>query len=102
MLEDDVSIVSTAFDEHMKWLFEHNHLAYIPFQTMMPLIKAAMSVDSSISSWTAAATGSFEVPTRDSSIPSPSIHAPGPTSLLSNPTDVPTKNSSVVYIDGDY
>ncbi|KAI5661646.1 hypothetical protein M9H77_20970 [Catharanthus roseus] len=55
--EDAVSRVSAIFGEHMRWLFKHNHLAYIPFPPMMPLIRNVMSVNPSTSSSTAAATG---------------------------------------------
>ncbi|KAI5675824.1 hypothetical protein M9H77_06774 [Catharanthus roseus] len=60
-VENTVSRVSVTFDEHMRRLFEHNHLAYIPFPLMMPLVRAAMSVDPSTSSSTAAvAAGTSE------------------------------------------
>ncbi|KAI5665008.1 hypothetical protein M9H77_24331 [Catharanthus roseus] len=54
-VEDDISRVSAAFDEHMRQLFEHNHLAYIPFPSMMPFVRVVMSVDPSTSSSTVAA-----------------------------------------------
>ncbi|KAI5677669.1 hypothetical protein M9H77_08619 [Catharanthus roseus] len=54
-VEDVVSIISAAFDEHMRQLFEHNNLAYIPFPQMMPLVRAAMSANPSTSSLTTAA-----------------------------------------------
>ncbi|KAI5666278.1 hypothetical protein M9H77_16131 [Catharanthus roseus] len=63
-VEDAVSRVSVALNEHMRRLFEYNHLAYIPFPWMMPLVKAAMSADPSTSSSTAVAiAGTPEVPT---------------------------------------
>ncbi|KAI5640848.1 hypothetical protein M9H77_00229 [Catharanthus roseus] len=46
-VEDVVSRVSAAFDKNIRWLFEHNHLAYIPFPPMMPLVRIAMSFDPS-------------------------------------------------------
>ncbi|KAI5648936.1 hypothetical protein M9H77_34941 [Catharanthus roseus] len=67
-VENVVSKVSVLFDEHMRWLFEHNHLEYIPFPMMMPLVRAVISVDPSTSSSTAAIVGTSEVPTPDSSI----------------------------------
>ncbi|KAI5676084.1 hypothetical protein M9H77_07034 [Catharanthus roseus] len=60
-VEDVVSIVSAVFYEHMTQLLEHNDLAYIPFPLMMPLVRAAMSVDpSTFSSTTAAAARTSE------------------------------------------
>ncbi|KAI5649124.1 hypothetical protein M9H77_35129 [Catharanthus roseus] len=60
-VEDAVSRVSGAFDEHMRQLFEHKHLAHIPFLPMTPLVKAAMNTDTSTpSSTTAAAEGTSE------------------------------------------
>ncbi|KAI5658837.1 hypothetical protein M9H77_27630 [Catharanthus roseus] len=47
----DVPRVSTAFNEHMQRLFEHNHLEYIPFLPMMPLVRVAMSADTSTSTY---------------------------------------------------
>ncbi|KAI5682005.1 hypothetical protein M9H77_03233 [Catharanthus roseus] len=68
-VEDVVSRVSATFDEHMRRLFEHNHLAYTSFPPMMPLTKSAMGVDNSTSSSTAVVAGTSKVPTRDSSTP---------------------------------
>ncbi|KAI5682311.1 hypothetical protein M9H77_03539 [Catharanthus roseus] len=53
-VEDAVLRVSTAFDEHMRQLFQYNHLAYIPFPPMMPLVRVMMSIDPSTSSSTVA------------------------------------------------
>ncbi|KAI5676163.1 hypothetical protein M9H77_07113 [Catharanthus roseus] len=91
-VEDIVSRASSAFDEHMRWLFKHNHLAYILFPSMMPHVRVAISVDPSISSSTTAAAGTSAVPTRDSVLPPlpPSlIHALGSITPLPYPTDSP-------------
>ncbi|KAI5663914.1 hypothetical protein M9H77_23237 [Catharanthus roseus] len=63
-VEDVVSRVFAAFDEHMRRLFKHSHFAYIPLPLMMPLVRVAMN-----------------------SSTSPFIHAPGPTSPLPDPMD---------------
>ncbi|KAI5652438.1 hypothetical protein M9H77_29625 [Catharanthus roseus] len=52
--------VSIAFDKHMRQLFEHNQLAYIPFPPMIPLIRAAMSADTSTYISIAVAAGTSE------------------------------------------
>lgn len=53
----------------------------------MPLVRAVMSADTSTSTSTAAVVVTFELPSRDSSTRSPSIHTPGPTSPLLDPKD---------------
>ncbi|KAI5657194.1 hypothetical protein M9H77_25987 [Catharanthus roseus] len=68
-VEDVVLRVSSSFNEHIWRLFEHNQLTYIPFLPMMPLVRAAMSVDTSTSTSTTAAARTYEAPTRDSSTP---------------------------------
>ncbi|KAI5674307.1 hypothetical protein M9H77_14671 [Catharanthus roseus] len=85
-VEDVVSRVSAVFDEHMRCLFKHNHLTYIPFPLMMPLGSTTMSVDPFTSSSTTAAVGTSEVPTRNSITPS-YIHVLEPTSPLPDLTD---------------
>ncbi|KAI5649521.1 hypothetical protein M9H77_35526 [Catharanthus roseus] len=37
-IEDVVSRISVAFDEHMRRLFKHNQLTYIPFLLIMSLV----------------------------------------------------------------
>ncbi|KAI5675405.1 hypothetical protein M9H77_06355 [Catharanthus roseus] len=86
-VEDAVSRVSAAFDEHMRRLFEHNYLAIHSISAMMPLIRVAMSADPSISSSTAIVAGTSKVPTRDSST-LPSINALEPITPLLDPSDV--------------
>ncbi|KAI5682550.1 hypothetical protein M9H77_03778 [Catharanthus roseus] len=96
-VNDVISRVFVALDKHMRWLFEHNHLAYITFPLMMPLVRVAMSVDPSTSSLTATAARTSDVLTRDYSTPS-SIHAPGPTAPLLDPTDGTSSSSKhVIY-----
>ncbi|KAI5656455.1 hypothetical protein M9H77_25248 [Catharanthus roseus] len=66
-VEDAVSRVSVAFKEHIRRLFEHNQLAHILFPPMMPLIRVAMSADTSTSTSTIAVAGTSELLTRFSS-----------------------------------
>ncbi|KAI5683221.1 hypothetical protein M9H77_04449 [Catharanthus roseus] len=62
-IENAVSRVSATFEEHKQRLFEHNQLAYILLPLMMPLVRAAMSANTTISTSIAAALGTSEVPT---------------------------------------
>ncbi|KAI5682699.1 hypothetical protein M9H77_03927 [Catharanthus roseus] len=50
-------------------LFEHNQLTYIPFPPKIPLVRAAMSTNTSTSTSTAEVEATSEVPPRDSSTP---------------------------------
>ncbi|KAI5667514.1 hypothetical protein M9H77_17367 [Catharanthus roseus] len=88
-VEDAVSRVFVTFDEHMRQLFEHNQLAYIPFPLMVPLVRVAMSAYTSTSTLTATVMGTSEVLTRDSSIPpplpDPPLFYPTPRMLLLHP-----------------
>lgn len=56
-----VSSISAIFDNHIRFLFEYNQLAYNPLPPMMDLVKASMASIPSISSSTVAAAKS-EVP----------------------------------------
>ncbi|KAI5680720.1 hypothetical protein M9H77_01947 [Catharanthus roseus] len=85
-VKDVISRVSAAFDEHMQWLFENNQLVYNLFPSMMPLVRAAMSNDTSTSTSTVAVAGTSEVRTQDSNppllYPTPRIVLPHPLQML--------------------
>ncbi|KAI5672810.1 hypothetical protein M9H77_13174 [Catharanthus roseus] len=106
-VEDAVSKIYATFDEHMRWLFEHSHLVYITFPSMVPLVRVSMSADPSTSLSTAAAAAGTPS-CRSEILVLPSIHAPRPTSPLLDHMDgaPPSSRDAIkafrlfVHIDG--
>ncbi|KAI5678462.1 hypothetical protein M9H77_09412 [Catharanthus roseus] len=101
-VENAVLRVFATFDKHMRLLFDHNHLTYIPFPPMMPFARAAMSADPFTSSSTATAAGTSEVLTRDSSTHPLLFILPDPPLLYSIPWMMLPYPLEILYTPSDY
>lgn len=97
-VEAAISSISDVFDEHMRQLFEQNHMAYTLLPPMMDLIRAARATIPSRSSSNAPVAESEartpEVLVRSSS--TPPIDAPGPSTVVPNLVMMPSLSSREV------